>query len=176
MKLLLEFGPIVAFFATYKLSNILFATTIMVIVTSVCLGISYFLDGKISKPLLISGGLLLVSGSITIISQDPKYIKMKPTLVYLIFSAMLIFGLIKNKLYLKQALGASISLNEAAWITLSKRFAIYFFMIAVLNEVIWRYYSEDFWVNFKIFGVAPITVVFIAFQIPFIYKNQINKE
>jgi len=148
----------------------------MVAVTLLCLSISYYVDGKISKPLLISGIILLISGSITIISQDPKYIKMKPTVVYLIFSAAIIYGLWKNNLYLKQALGGSISINDKAWITLSGRFAVYFFMIAILNEVIWRNYSEAFWVNFKIFGVAPITMIFIAFQVPFIYRNQINKE
>lgn len=176
MKILLELGPIVAFFATYKLSNILFATAIMIAVTIICLSISYYVDRKISKPLLISGVILLISGSITIVSQDPKYIKMKPTFVYLIFSGVILYGLWKNNLYVKQALGGSISINDKAWVTLSQRFAVYFIMIAILNEVIWRYYSEAFWVNFKIFGVAPITLVFIALQLPFIYRNMINKE
>jgi intracellular septation protein len=87
---------------------------------------------------------------------------------------MLILDIFQKKLYLKQIFEKSFTLSDDAWLSLSKRFAVYFIFIAILNEVIWRYQSEAFWVNFKIFGMAPITFIFMAFQIPFIYRNQIK--
>jgi intracellular septation protein len=171
IKLLLEFGPIIVFFATYKYSNIFFATFLMVAVTTISLIISYLIDKKISLPLLISGVILLISGGITLISGDSRFIKMKPTIVYIMFTCILCFAALRKKPILKQLLGAIVDMKDEYWITLSKRFAFYFFIMAVTNELVWRNYSEEFWVNFKVFGAVPITAIFMATQIPFIKKN-----
>lgn len=176
MKLLFELGPIIAFFATYKLSNFILATTIMISVTLFCLATSYFLDKKLSLPLLISGAILIFLGITTIYSSDPKYMKMKPTIVYLIFGTSLLIDSYKKKHYLKNVLGKSLPLKEEAWGTLAFRFSCYFFGMAILNEIVWRTQTENFWVNFKVFGMTPITLLFIATQIPFIRSNYIETK
>jgi intracellular septation protein len=168
LKLLLEFGPLVVFFATYKYSDIFLATMLMVGVTAVCLFISYIIDKRISMPLLISGGVLLVSGTITLFSGNPMYIKMKPTIVYTAFFVILTIGFVCKRPFIKNILGAAFAMDDVHWLTLSKRFAFYFLMMAVINEVVWRYYSEAFWVSFKVFGAVPITFIFILMQLPFL--------
>lgn len=176
MKLLFELGPIIAFFATYKLSNFILATSIMIGVTVFCLVISYFLDKKISLPLLISGFILISLGITTIYSSDPKYMKMKPTIVYIIFGSSLLLDSYRKKHYLKNILGASLPLKDIAWEVLAFRFGCYFFGMAVLNEIVWRTQTENFWVNFKVFGMTPITLLFLATQIPFIKNNYIEEQ
>jgi intracellular septation protein len=178
LKLLIEFGPLVVFFATYKFANIFLATLWMVIATASCLLISYLVDKKISMVLLISGFILLISGSITLLTGDSMYIKMKPTLVYIIFCIILWIGARKNeKPFISYVLGSAFKMEDSHWIVLSRRFAFYFFIMAVANEIVWRNFSESFWVNFKVFGAIPITAVFTAIQIPFLMKYHIvDKE
>jgi intracellular septation protein len=172
LKLLVEFGPILVFFATYKYADIFKATLYMVVVTLVSLVISYLIDKKISVPLMISGIVLLFSGSVTLLSGDPMYIKMKPTIVYCIFGAMLYIGYSLKKPLIKSVLGSAFVMTETNWLILSRRFAFYFFIMAVINEIIWRNFSESFWVNFKVFGAVPITLVFIFLQAPFLIRNK----
>jgi len=172
LKLLVEFGPIIVFFATYKYADIFKATLYMVIVTVVSLIVSYIIDRKLSVPLMISGAILLLSGSITLISGNPAYIKMKPTIVYLIFGIILYVGYIKNRPFIKHVLGSAFSMNDSNWLVISLRFAYYFVGMAIVNELVWRNFSESFWVNFKVFGAVPITLIFIIFQIPFLLRNK----
>ena len=176
IKLLLEFGPIVVFFITYKYSDILLATKLMICVTSVCLAISYWVDKKVSIPLLLSAVVLMISGIITIATGDSKYIKMKPTIVYLIFSGALYIFARREVPLIKNLLGQVIEMKNENWIVLSKRFAVYFVGMAIINEIIWRNFSDNFWVNFKVFGALPITLAFLALQLPFIIQNQITSK
>ncbi|MDX1924717.1 MAG: septation protein A [Rickettsiaceae bacterium] len=172
LKLIIEFGPIVVFFATYKFSDIFQATLLMLLVTVVGLIISYIIDKKISMPLLISGAVLLGTGSITLLSGDSSFIKMKPTIVFSIFSLILYAGYLRGYGLVRHVFGSAIQMEEKAWLTLSFRFASYLLFAAILNEIIWRNYSESFWVNFKVFGFAPMTMLFVASQIPFLIKHQ----
>ena len=174
LKLLVEFGPIIVFFGTYKYSNIFVATLLMLVVTCAGLIVSYLIDKKISMPLLISGSTLLITGAITLLSGDPMFIKMKPTIVFFIFAMILIGGYMKRQGLVKHVFGAAINMPDDAWMKLSLRFAIYFIIVAIINELVWRNFSEEFWVNFKVFGFVPITATFILSQLPFIYKNQIK--
>ncbi len=172
LKLLLEFGPIAVFFATYKYGDIFKATLYMVVVTMLSLLASYLIDKKISMPLMISGVVLLISGSVTLLSGDPMYIKMKPTIVYCIFGGILYAGYFYKKPLIKTVLGSAFIMTESNWMILTRRFAFYFFFMAITNEVIWRNFSESFWVNFKVFGAVPITLMFIFFQAPFLMRNK----
>jgi intracellular septation protein len=172
LKLLVELGPIIVFFATYKYSNIFIATMIMLLVTVSGLIVSYIIDKKISIPLLVSGVVLLTTGSITLISKNPDFIKMKPTIVYLVFAGILLYGYLKKQGYMRHVFSAALKLEEEIWVKLSLRFSMFFFFLAILNEGIWRRYPEEFWVNFKVFGFGPIIFIFVALQIPYIYKNQ----
>ncbi len=176
IKLLLEFGPLVVFFATYKYSDIFMATLLMVTVTTMSLFVSYMIDKRISMPLLISGFVLLLSGCVTLISGDPSYIKMKPTIVYMVFCGILIVGALNKKSFVKNLLGNIFIMEEKYWLTLSRRFAAYFFAMAIINEIVWRNYSESFWVNFKIFGAVPITFLFVLTQVPFLQKHNTKSK
>lgn len=176
IKIFVEFGPLVVFLITYKYSDILLATKLMILVTIFCLLLSYLIDKKISIPLLLSAFILILLGSITIFTGNPEYIKIKPTIVYVIFSAALYTAALKNKPLIKDILGNVINISDANWLILSKRFAFYFFAMAIINELVWRNFSTDTWVNFKVFGALPITCIFVGLQIPFIVRHQINPD
>jgi intracellular septation protein len=171
-KLFVEFGPIIVFFATYKFSNMIVAAALMMAVTVLGLIIIYWIEKKISIPLMISGIILLIMGGITVLTGDSKFFKMKPTIVYLIFSGILIYGALRKQGYIKFIFGSVLNVHDHAWVTLSLRFALYFLIMAFLNEYVWRHYSDEFWVSFKVFGFAPITFIFVLFQVPFLLKNQ----
>jgi len=113
-------------------------------------------------------------GSLTIMSNNPIFIKIKPTIVSLIFAAILLFGVFRKQGYLKKVLGSKIDMHDHAWIELSKRFALLFIFLAVLNEIVWRVYSESTWVTFKVFGISIITCIFILAQAPFFNKNKLQ--
>ena len=179
-KLILEMGPLIIFFVCYynapipenlkndldeaNLFKIIFATKIFVPAILVALFIGWFQTKKIAKMPLITAILVVVFGGLTIWLNNPIFIKMKPTLIYLIFSAILGYGLLKKKSYLKILMGSTIPMNEEGWLILSKRFVGFFVLLAFTNEIIWRFFSQDFWVNFKTFGLPILLIFFMALQ------------
>ena len=179
-KLILEMGPLIIFFVCYynapipenlkndldeaNLFKIIFATKIFVPAILVALFIGWFQTKKIAKMPLITAILVVVFGGLTIWLNNPIFIKMKPTLIYLIFSAILGYGLLKKKIYLKILMGPAIPMNEEGWLILSKRFVGFFVLLAFTNEIIWRFFSQDFWVNFKTFGLPILLIFFMASQ------------
>ena len=179
-KLILEMGPLIIFFVCYynapipenlkndleeaNLFKIIFATKIFVPAILVALFIGWFQTKKIAKMPLITAILVVVFGGLTIWLSNPIFIKMKPTLIYLIFSAILGYGLLKKKIYLKILMGPAIPMNEEGWLILSKRFVGFFVLLAFTNEIIWRFFSQDFWVNFKTFGLPILLIFFMALQ------------
>ena len=179
-KLILEMGPLIIFFVCYynapipenlkndleeaNLFKIIFATKIFVPAILVALFIGWFQTKQIAKMPLITAILVVVFGGLTIWLNNPVFIKMKPTLIYLIFSAILGYGLLKKKSYLKILMGSAIPMNEEGWLILSKRFVGFFVLLAFTNEIIWRFFSQDFWVNFKTFGLPILLIFFMALQ------------
>ena len=179
-KLILEMGPLIIFFVCYynapipenlkndleeaNLFKIIFATKIFVPAILVALFLGWFQTKKIAKMPLITAILVVVFGGLTIWLNNPIFIKMKPTLIYLIFSAILGYGLLKKKIYLKILMGPAIPMNEEGWFLLSKRFVGFFVLLAFTNEIIWRFFSQDFWVNFKTFGLPILLIFFMALQ------------
>ena len=179
-KLILEMGPLIIFFVCYynapipenlkndldeaNLFKIIFATKIFVPAILVALFIGWFQTKKIAKMPLITAILVVVFGGLTIWLNNPIFIKMKPTLIYLIFSAILGYGLLKKKSYLKILMGSAIPMNEEGWLILSKRFVGFFVLLAFTNEIVWRFFSQDFWVNFKTFGLPILLIFFMVFQ------------
>lgn len=175
-KFLSDFLPLIVFVTIFKSSDsedpILLATLWMVIVTMFSLSASYLLTRKLAKMPLISAAILGIFGTITVFSGDDYFIKIKPTLLNLTFAAILLFGYFTKKPLISYLFGGELKLkNQEAWHRLSIRWAIFFIFLAIINEVIWRNFSLDFWVNFKIFGVLPISIAFAISQIPFILKN-----
>ncbi len=178
LKFLTDFLPIILFFAAYKFSNnpkpIIVATIYLVVSTIIALAISYFFTKKIAKMPLISAMLLGVFGGITIFSGDETFIKIKPTLLNLLFSAILFIGCFYKKPLLTYLFDGAIKMEKEHWLTFSMRWAYFFVFLAILNEIIWRNFSTDFWVQFKVFGMLPISIAFALLNIPFILKYSYN--
>lgn len=175
-KFLSDFLPLIVFVIIYKNSQdenpILLATFWMIVVTAVSLTASYFMTRRLAKMPLISALLLGIFGSITVFSGNDIFIKIKPTLLNLVFATILLYGYFAKKPLISYLFGGELKLkSQEAWHQLSLRWALFFIFLAFLNEIIWRNFSLDFWVNFKVFGVLPISIIFTIMQVPFIIKN-----
>ena len=122
----------------------------------------------------LGAGIVVIFGGLTIIFDNKIFIFMKPTIINIIFAGILYGGIILKKPLLKYLLGSALKLEEDGWFILTQRWAAFFIALAVLNEIIWRTMSEDFWVSFKVFGILPITFIFTMTQFPLIKKYQIE--
>lgn len=164
-KLLLDFAPLGAFFVGYKLGGMMVATMVLIAVTAASLAIIYFFERKIALAPLISGGLVAVLGVLTLALNDELFIKVKPTLLNLLFASVLLgAAFIWRKGLLKYILDVAISLTDRGWLILSRRWGFFFLFLAGLNEVIWRSFPTEFWVNFKVFGMFTLTMLFALSQ------------
>ena len=170
-KTLLEFLPLVAFFIAYKMKGLLWATGILLGATLVTLAIQYALTRKVSKMQLITTGMVVVFGGLTLYLQDPFYFKIKVSIINGLLGAALAVGLFMNKLFLRDMLGASLEMPDRAWRTLSWRWVMFFFFLAALNVVVWQYFSEDTWVNFKTYGLLGLTMLFALANAPFMARH-----
>ena len=178
VKFLTDFGPLVVFFSFYYNSDkdLKVAIPPFIIATIISLIIVWFIEKKIPMIPLISGVLITFFGGLTIYFNNAIFIYIKPTIINILFGLTLIFGkFFTDEPILKKIMGKSISLTKEGWDLLNKRWIYFFFMIAILNECVWRTQSEEFWVNFKVWGLMPITFIFTAFQIPLISKHKINE-
>ena len=143
----------------------------LIIATLIATGILYFLEKKIPKIPIIGAALVAVFGGLTLYFDDKIFFYMKPTIVNILFAAILFIGnFFLRKNLLKSLLETSIKLEDQGWEILNQRWTLFFIFLAILNELVWRTQSEDFWVKFKVFGIIPITLIFTMFQI-----NLINK-
>lgn len=176
LKLALDFAPLVAFFVAYKVGGVYWATGIIIALTIVSLIIGYAITGKIAKFPLFSGILITVMGGLTLYLQNDMFVKMKPTAANLIFAAILGGGLLSNRMFLKDLLGSAIEMSETAWRTLTWRWVVFFLALAGLNEYVWRTMSEATWVNFKVFGLMGLTMVFALANAPFMAKHMKQDE
>jgi len=166
LKLLLDLGPLVVFFAAYFKGNIYVATGAFMAATVTAIAIYWFKVRHIPMSQIITLVIVLVFGGLTLALDDPRFIKMKPTMIYVLFAAILFGGLATGRSLLKVVFEAAFPpLTEAGWRILTLRWAIFFAVLAVLNEAIWRNFSEEFWVSFKLFGFLPLTMVFAMAQI-----------
>ena len=179
LKFLTDFGPLVIFFYYYYDSgkDLRVAIPPFIIATIIALAIVWFLEKKIPKVPLLSGILITFFVGLTIYFDNPVFIYIKPTIINILFGLALIFGrYFTNEPVLKKLMGKSIPLTNEGWELLSKRWIYFFFGLAILNELVWRTQSEEFWVNFKVWGLLPITFIFTAFQIGLINKYKTHEE
>ena len=174
IKSLIEIIPLILFFITNAKYGIIFATKTFVITTLIALIVSYLYFKKVSTPLLITSFLVLIFGGLTIFFKDPTFIKLKPTIVYFLFSIFLLLGLVLKKNFLQIYLSSLIKLNDIGWDILTKRWIFFFLAMALLNEIIWRNFSTDFWVSFKVFGFLPLTIIFTLLQQNLVKKYSIR--
>ena len=178
LKFLTDFGPLIIFFYYYYDSDkdLKIAIPPFIIATLIALAVVWLLEKKIPKVPLLSGILITLFGGLTIYFDNPFFIYIKPTIINILFGLALIFGkYFTNEPVLKKLMGKSISINNEGWEILNKRWVYLFFGLAILNELVWRTQSEEFWVNFKVWGLLPITLIFTAFQISLINKYKINE-
>ncbi|PHS77052.1 MAG: septation protein A [Rhodospirillaceae bacterium] len=176
LKLLLEAGPLVVFFIVNAKMGIFTATAVFMVVTILSLGYSYFKLKRLPTLPLIGGAFIMVFGGLTIVLEDDTFIKLKPTIVNTLFSAALFTGLAIKKNFLKTALESAMSLDDEGWRILAWRWAFFFLLLAVMNEIVWRTQTTDMWVNFKVFGVMPLTLVFSLTQVPLIMRHGLDDE
>ncbi|WP_375673066.1 septation protein A [Bartonella sp. TS82HLJMH] len=186
IKFFLEMGPLVVFFlANYKgewlIKNIGFfqnfskpifpATAIFMIAIIISLSLSWILARKIPIMPLISGIFVLVFGFLTLWLHNDTFIKMKPTIINILFAIILFGGMFFKKPLLRYALDSTLKIDDLGWKKLTYRWALFFVFLALLNEVVWRNFSDNFWTSFKVFGVMPLTVLFMLTQMPLILKH-----
>jgi len=176
IKFITDFGPLLVFFTIYfKNDNDLkLAIPPFIIATLLALAIVYFLERKISIVPLTSGILITLFGGLTLYFDNKIFFYMKPTVINLLFAFVLFFGqYITKKSLLKIFFKNSLNLRDEGWNKLNYRWIYFFIFIAILNEMVWRTQSEVFWVNFKVWGLLPITFLFTASQLPLINKYKL---
>ena len=177
-KFVTDFGPLLIFFSFYYKNdkNLQIAIPPFVIATLIALILVWIVEKKISMVPLIGGILITFFGGLTIYFDNPVFIYIKPTIINILFGLALMLGkFFTNEPILKKMLGNALQLTDQGWSILNKRWIFFFFALAILNEIVWRTQSEEFWVNFKVWGMLPITFIFTAFQINIVNKYKINE-
>ncbi|MEM6621005.1 MAG: septation protein A [Pseudomonadota bacterium] len=203
VKLLLEIGPLAVFFLSFRygdeiLANpavfdplaaitgpaalqdqngpILVATAFFMVAIAISLTASWALTRSLPRMAVVTAVVVAVFGGLTLWLQDETFIKMKPTIVNCIFAGILGFGLLQGRSYLKYLLGDALPLTDEGWMIFTRRWAGFFIFLAVLNEVIWRTQTTDFWVGFKTFANLPLTLAFMASQWPLLQRHSLEEE
>jgi intracellular septation protein len=175
LKLALELGPLVIFFIANQRAGIFAATGVFIIATLISLAVHYALVRKLPIMPLVSGVVVVAFGGLTLALQDELFIKLKPTIVNTLFGLVLLAGLYFRKPLLAIVLDSMFDLTEEGWRKLTLRWALFFFVLAALNEIVWRTQSTDFWVSFKVFGIMPLTIAFALAQTPLLMRHEVRK-
>ena len=179
IKFITDFGPLLIFFTIYYKNDRDLASAILplIIATLISIIIIYFLEKKIPLVPLMGGVLITFFGGLTLYFDNPIFLYIKPTIINLLFAGVLFFGkYTKKRSLLKIFFQNAIKLKDEGWSKLNNRWIGFFLFVAVLNEIIWRTQSEVFWVNFKVWGLLPITFLFTASQIPLLNKYKLEKN
>ncbi|MFL5068129.1 MAG: septation protein A [Xanthobacteraceae bacterium] len=176
LKLALDIGPLILFFIGNARWGIFPATAIFMVAILVALAVSYALIRRLPVMALISAVIVTVFGGLTLVLHDETFIKVKPTIIYALFGATLLFGLISRKPLLEMVFDSVFHLTEEGWRKLTLRWCVFFFAMAVLNEIVWRNFSTDTWVSFKLFGAVPLTFLFAAAQYPLLMKYDVSGD
>ena len=201
LKLLLEIGPLAVFFLTFRygealLANpavfgwaelatgraalqgetgpVFLATVCFMIAIAVSLGVSWWLTRELPRMAVVTAVVVAVFGGLTLWLQDETFIKMKPTIVNATFAAILGFGLLQGRSYLRSLMGTAMPLSERGWMVFTRNWVVFFVICAVLNEIVWRTQSTEFWVSFKTFFYLPLTFVFLALHWPFLQRHAVE--
>jgi len=169
-KLIVELGPLLVFFGVNALYGIFAGTGAFMAATVLSLGFAWWRYHKVPTMPLVSAVIVLVFGSLTLYLHDDTFIKLKPTIVYTMFAVLLLGGLVTGKPVLAFLFGPVFHLTEEGWRKLTLRWAVFFIAMAVLNELVWRNFSTDTWVSFKVFGFLPITFLFALAQVPLMQR------
>jgi intracellular septation protein len=170
IKLALDLGPLALFFAANSRYGIFAATATFMVAVLAALAASYLMTRRLPIMPVVTAVIVVVFGALTLILHDATFIKVKPTVIYALFGAVLFGGLYFNKPLLGVVFDSLFNLTDEGWRKLTWRWAIFFFALAALNEIVWRNTSTNVWVDFKVFGVVPLTFLFAALQAPLLKK------
>jgi intracellular septation protein len=176
LKLVLDIGPLILFFAANAKFGIYAATGTFMVAVLIALAVSYALTKHVAVMPLVTAAIVLVFGGLTLVLHDDLFIKLKPTIIYVLFGGTLLGGLAFDKPLLGMVFDSVFHLREEGWRKLTWRWALFFLVLAVLNEIVWRTQTTDFWVSFKLFGVVPLTFLFAALQVPLLTKYSVDKK
>jgi intracellular septation protein len=176
LKLVLDIGPLVLFFAANSRFGIFAATAAFMVAGLIALTVSYAMTRHIAIMPVVTAVIVLVFGGLTLVLHDELFIKLKPTIIYVLFGGTLLAGLAFNKPFLSILFDQMFHLTDEGWRKLTWRWALFFFALAIANEIVWRTQTTDFWVSFKLFGVVPLTFLFGALQMPLISKYSVERK
>ncbi|MBK0399074.1 septation protein A [Limibaculum sp. M0105] len=201
LKLALELGPLVVFFGVFRYGRelleipalhdamaaatgpaalatesgpLFIATAAFMIAIAVSLAASWSMTRRLPRMAVVTGVVVAVFGGLTLWLQDETFIKMKPTIVNGLFAIALGIGLVQGRSYIKYLMGEAMPMDDRGWMIFTRRWAIFFTFMAVLNEIVWRSQSTEFWVSFKTFGNLPLTMGFMALQLPLLRRHMIE--
>jgi len=172
LKLLVEVGPLVVFFVMNARAGIFWGTGGFMVAIVISLIASRILFGRVPVMPLVTGVFVLVFGGLTLWLQDEQFIKIKPTIVNALFAGALFTGLLAGHSLLKIVFGEVFRLTDDGWRKLTLRWACFFTFLALLNEVVWRSFSTDVWVSFKVFGIMPLTMIFAIAQMGLLKQHE----
>jgi intracellular septation protein len=185
-KLALEMGPLVLFFLTNSYGDrwfgvdatqrLFLATGIFIVAVLVSLAVTWTLVRKLPVMPLVSAVVVTIFGGLTLVLHDELFIKLKPTIVNTLFGAVLVWAAATGRNVLKLVLDSVFDLTDEGWRQLTWRWAFFFFVLAALNEIVWRTQTTDFWVAFKVWGIMPLTMVFALAQMPLILRHDASAE
>ena len=173
LKLALELGPLLVFFIANAHWNVFVGTAAFMAAVVVALVASYSLTRSVPMMALLSTVVVIVFGGLTLVLHDAMFIKLKPTIIYTLFGTILLAGLAVGRPLLTVVFHEVFELTPEGWRKLTIRWALFFLAMAVLNEIVWRTQSTDFWVTFKAFGVLPLTALFAALQYPLVTRYEL---
>lgn len=176
LKLAIELGPLLIFFAANYAAGIYAATGAFMVATLVALAAAWWLFHKVPIMPIVSGVVVLVFGGLTLYLQDETFIKLKPTIVYVTFAVLLAGGYLMKKPLLALLFGPMFNLTHEGWQKLTIRWIVFFVAMAILNEFMWRNFSTDTWVSFKAFGFLPITFAFAMAQLPLMQRYALPEK
>lgn len=171
-RLALDLGPLLIFFATFRLLGIFAATACFMAAVVTALALDWVLERKLSPMPLITAVLVVVFGGLTLWLKNDVFIKMKPTVLYAFFGAVLLGGLGFNRLFIKYVFAQAFELNDTGWKKLTFRWGLFFLVLAVVNEMVWRNTTTATWVSFKVWGILPLIALFALAQTPLVMKHQ----
>lgn len=176
VKLLVEIGPLAVFFVANARTDIFVATGAFMVATIVALPASWWLMRRLPVMPLVTAVFVLVFGGLTLYLADDLFIKLKPTIVNTLFGVILLGGLAFGRPLLRLVFADVFRLTDEGWRVLTLRWALFFLLLAVLNELVWRSFSTDAWVNFKVFGIAPLTMIFGMAQLGLLQRYKPRPE
>ncbi|MCP4329553.1 MAG: septation protein A [Alphaproteobacteria bacterium] len=176
LKIAVEAGPLVVFFAAYAWGDIFVATAAFMIAVIVALSVSWLVHRRIPMVPLFTAIIVMVFGGLTLWFNDETFVKMKPTIINAAFALALLAGLIFDRPLLKPLFDSVFQVDDKGWRLLTWRWALFFAAMAVLNEIVWRSFSTDVWVSVKVFGYLPLTLIFSVMQMPLIQRHGIAEE